>query len=704
MIKVALGVVVLTMTLAVIGAAQPVPPVAPVEPRVDTVNGRVMVDNYFWLRDRGSDQVLNYLKAENAYTDSMMAKTEAFQAELFAELKGRIKETDLSVPTKYMDYYYYSRTEEGKQYQIYCRRKASMEAPEQIILDENAKAEGHDFYGVGAFEISPNQDLLAYSFDTTGGEMYTLVVKNLATGEYLKDSIPNTSSVVWAADNSTLFYTTDDEARRPYKLWRHTLGTVSDADPLVYHETDEAFFLGISETRSREYLIMSMGSQVTSESRYLASNDPNAEFKVIAPRKQDVQYQVAHHGDQFIILTNENAKNFKLMVAPVSDPSEANWTEFLPERKDVMIESADAFKDFLVIYERKDALMQVRIRDLTDGADYYIPWDEPVYTAYAGRNPNYDATVLRVGFQSLITPGTVYDFDMKTREKTLLKQKEVLGGYDPTQYQEERLWATASDGARIPMAMVYKKGIARDGSNPLYLYGYGSYGITMDPWFSSNRLSLLDRGFVWVVAQIRGGGALGRYWYEDGKLLHKNNTFTDFIACADYLVQEKYTSHDKMVISGGSAGGLLVGATVNMRPDLAKVAIADVPFVDIMNTMLDASLPLTVVEYEEWGNPNDSQYFNYMMSYSPYDNVTAQHYPDMLITAGLNDPRVQYWEPAKWAAKLRTTDTGNNVILLKTNMGAGHMGASGRFDYLKEVAFEYAFILDRLGMIKKATE
>jgi len=674
------------------------PPVATIVPYADTVNGTILADDYRWLRQRDDSTVLAYLEAENAYTDSTLKHTEAMQEQLFIEMKSRIKETDLSVPVKYMDYYYYSRTEEGKQYGTYCRRKGSMEAPEEIILDVNVLAEGKDYYQVGVFEVSPDQQLLAFSFDTTGGERYTLIVKTIATGEYFPDSIPNMLSAAWAADNTTMFYTTEDDMRRPYKLWRHRLGSDPAGDVMVYHEKDDRFFLGVSNTRSREYILMEMGSQVTSEVRYLRANNPTGKFKLFQSRQQGVEYRIAHHGDEFYVLTNEDAKNFKLMVTPVAKTARRNWKEVFPERRDVMIEGLDEFKDYLVIYERKDALRQIRIRNLADNSDRYIEFDEPVYTAYGGSNPNYDTPTLQFSYYSLITPRSVYDYTFATGERTLLKQREVLGGYDPSQYQAERLYATASDGTKIPISMVYKKGIKHDGSNPLYLYGYGSYGMTMDPWFSSNRLTLLDRGFIFAIAHIRGSGAMGRYWYEDGKLLKKKNTFTDFIAAGDYLVAEKYTSHDRMVISGGSAGGLLIGAVVNMRPDLPGIAVAEVPFVDVMNTMLDESIPLTVIEYDEWGNPNKKEYFDYMLSYSPYDNVEAKAYPNMLITAGLNDPRVQYWEPAKWTAKLRKLKTDSNVLVLKTNMGAGHGGASGRYDYIKEIAFEYAFIFDRFGI------
>ncbi len=674
------------------------PPVAAVRPHIDTVHGIERVDNYYWLRNRGDSAVLAYLEAENAYTESMMEHTEKMQELLFAEMKGRIKETDMTVPYRYMDYYYYARTEEGKQYGIFCRKRGTLDAPEEVLLDINLLAEGHDYYNVGAHEISPSQQILAYTFDTAGAETYTLVVLNLENREYFADTVPNVSSLAWAADNRTLFYTVEDETRRPYRLYRHVLGTPPADDELVYEEADEAYYMGLAETRSREYLVMMLGSQVTSETWFLKSDNPSGSFKVMAPREQNVEYMVDHQGDKFYITTNKDAVNFRLMSAPVTDPSPANWTEVLPARDSVKLEGVDCFKDYLVIYERDRGLPAIRIRQVSDGAEHYVQFDESIYSAYPAGNPSYDATLLRYDFQSLLTPSSVYDYNMATRERKLLKQEEVLGRYVRENYVQERAWATAPDGTRIPISLCYHKGVQRDGRNPLYLYAYGAYGYATEPWFSSGRLSLLDRGFVWAIAHVRGGGDLGRPWYEDGKMLRKKNTFTDFIACGEYLVEQGYTSHDRLVINGASAGGLLIGAVVTMRPGLARVAVAEVPFVDVINSMLDESIPLTVTEFEEWGNPKDREYFDYMLSYSPYDNVAATDYPAMLVTAGLNDPRVQYWEPAKWVAKLRATRADDDLLLLKTNMDAGHGGASGRYDFLKEVAFEYAFIFNVLGI------
>jgi oligopeptidase B len=675
------------------------PPVAKVISKADTLHGDVRIDNYFWLREKSNPEVIKYLEAENEYTQAMMKHTEEFQKLLYEELVGRIKETDLTVPEKIEDYYYYSRTEEGKQYSIHCRKKESLDAEEEILLDQNALAEGYDYFEIGAFEISTDHQLLAYSVDTTGSETFTLYVKDLNASELLKDEVKNIYCYVeWGNDNKTIFYTTLDDAKRPYKLYRHILGTAQEKDEMVYHESDEAFYLSISKTRNKEYLIMTLGSIITTEVRYLKADLPKDNFKVIHPRQHEMEYYVAHHGDKFYIMTNDEAKNFKLMEVSVTDPSKKNWREVIPHSDSVKIDGMDVFGNHLVVYEREKGLKKIRITNLMDSQVHYVDFPEPVYTYWRSRNPDFNTNILRFNYTSLVTPRSVFDYDMDTKTRELKKQYEVLGGYDPSLYQSERIFAKASDGTMVPISLVYRKGMVKDGNNPLLLHGYGSYGISREPTFSSNRLSLLDRGFVYAMAHVRGGGEMGRYWYEDGKLLKKKNTFTDFIACAAHLIAEKYTSSDKLVIYGGSAGGLLVGAVTNMRPDLFKAVIADVPFVDALNTMLDPSIPLTVIEYEEWGNPNQEEYYNYIKSYSPYDNVEAKDYPHMLITAGLNDPRVQYWEPAKWTAKLRALKTDKNILLLKTKMGEGHMGASGRYDYLKDIAFEYAFIFDLFGI------
>ena len=659
---------------------------------------REMTDNYYWLRERNNPEVIEYLEAENAYTDMVMKPTENLQETLYDEMLGRIKETDLSVPVKKGDYYYYTRTEEGRQYSVYCRKKGSLDAEEEVLLDVNELAEGREFMSLGIFEVSPDQNLLAYAVDILGNERYILRVKNLQTGEIYSDVIDSVStSLEWANDNKTFFYTVTDDAWRPYKLYRHRLGDDVKNDAMVYHEEDESFTVDASKAKSGKHIFIDINSVTTSEAWFLDADNPDGEFKLVEPREQDVEYAVYHHGDDFYIVTNDNATNFKLVHTPVTKPGKENWQEIVPHRDSTMLDSIEIFSNYLVLFEREHGLKQVRVFDFRVNEYHRIEFPEPVYTVFSGDNPEYNTDLLRFTYMSLVTPRSVYDYNMKTRGRELKKQQEVLGGYDPDLYEEERVFATTNDGTGIPMSMVYKKGMKRDGGNPLYLYGYGAYGVSMDPYFSSNRLSLLDRGFIIAIAHIRGGGEMGRHWYEDGKLLNKKNTFTDFIACAEYVIEQKYTSPEKLVVSGVSAGGLLIGAVINMRPELFKAAVADVPFVDIMNTMLDPELPLTVGEYEEWGNPNEKEYFDYMMSYSPYDNVKAQEYPAMLVMAGFNDSRVSYWEPAKWVAKLRAIKTDNNVLLLRTNM-TGHEGASGRYNRLEEIAFEYAFILDVLGI------
>lgn len=689
-------IVVLASFISCNKAPHATPPVATIIAHPDTIHSDIREDNYFWLRERTDSNVIAYLEAENAYTDTMMKHTEDEQEKLFLELKGRIRETDEDVPAKKDNYFYYSRTEEGKQYKIYCRKEAALDEPEQVLLDVNTVAEGHDYCNIGVYQVSPDHKILAYSVDTTGAETYDLYFKNLETGEHFADVIPNTSySCEWANDNITAFYTTMDDTKRPDKVHRHTIGSDPSKDVLIFHEPDQSFFTGVSRTRSDKYLFISIGSISTTEFRFLDANTPAGKFTVIHPRQKDIEYYVDHHGDMFYISSNENAKNFKLLTAPVKTPAKANWKEIIPHRDSVKIDGYELFKDHLVILERETGLNNIRVLNLNNNDDYRVEFPEPVYDFQLSGNLEFDTDNLRFIYFSLVTPRSVFDYNLNSKERELKKEYEVKG-YDRTLYESQRIFATADDGRQIPMSVVYKKPLKQNGQSPLYLYGYGSYGYSLDPYFSSNRISYLDRGFIYVIAHIRGGGEMGRFWYDEGKLLNKKNTFNDFIACAEHLIDEKYTSSDRLAISGGSAGGLLIGAVVNMRPDLFKVAVADVPFVDVMNTMLDSTIPLTVTEYEEWGNPNDSQYYWYMKSYSPYDNVKAQKYPHMLITAGLNDPRVQYWEPAKWTAKLRAYKLGDELLLLKTNMGAGHGGSSGRYDYLKEIAFEMAFIFDRL--------
>ena len=681
-------------------------PIAKVIPHTQTVHGEERTDNYHWLRERGNDEVIAYLEAENAYTSSVMKPTEGLQEKLYEELVGRIKETDSDVPTRVDDYEYYSRTEEGKQYRIHCRKRVASAGPEsgedaeeEILLDENIQAEGEKYFRLGAFEVSPDHRLLAYSADTDGSETYTLRVKDLATEKMLEDKIPNTyDSVEWANDSGTLFYNTLDEAKRPYKLFRHSLGGDPASDALVFHEPDDAFHLSLSKTRSKKYLLLQLKSNTTSEIRYLDADRPRRDFRVIEPRRQDVEYDVHHGRDRFFIRTNDRAKNFRLMEAPVSDPSRKRQREVIAHDEEVLLEAVSVFQNHLAVWTRAGGLEHIHVRDLHSGRTHQVEFEEPVYSISRAWNPKFRTSTLRFVYNSLTTPRSVFDYDMEAKTRELKKRYEVLGGYDPEAYASERVFATAEDGTEVPISLVYKKGFTRDGSNPLFLYGYGSYGITIDPNFSSVRVSLLDRGFVYAIAHVRGGEDLGRRWYDMGKLLHKRNTFTDFIAAAEHLVEQKYGHPERVVIQGGSAGGLLVGAVLNMRPDLFYAAIAAVPFVDVVNTMLDASIPLTVTEYEEWGNPIDKKFYDYILSYSPYDNVEPKDYPHLLVTAGLNDPRVQYWEPAKWTARLRALKTDANRLLLKTKMGAGHGGPSGRYERLREKAFEYAFLLDVLGV------
>ncbi|MBT9311267.1 S9 family peptidase [Leptothoe kymatousa] len=679
-------------------------PIAKKQPKTLENHGDIRIDDYYWLRDRTAADTLDYLKAENDYTEAQTAHTKAFQKALYDEMLGRIQETDLSVPTKNGDYFYYSRTEEGKAYRILCRKRHSLDNPEEILLDENQLATGHEFFDLGDYETSLDHQLLAYATDTNGSERYTLVFKDLATGQIYPEAIENTSEVVWANDNRTVFYTRLDDAHRPYQVWKHKLGETPDQDQLIYEEADDAFYLSVGGTRSNAYLLIAINSKVTSELRILDANRPDGEFQVVCPRQYGVEYSISHHpGDhnsasRFYIITNEAAINFKLLVTPVDNLSKETWQTVIPHRADVQLKDIDIFTDHMVIYERQGGLPTIRIQKLSTGEETALDFPEPTYSVWSGAMPEFDNKTLRFSYTSLITPSSVFDYDMDTHQRQLKKETPVLGGYDRSQYQSEWLMATAADGTQIPISLVYKKDIQPSGENPLLLYGYGSYGASMSAYFSSPRLSLLDRGMVFAIAHIRGGGEMGRPWYEAGKFLYKKNTFTDFIACAEYLIAQQWTRADRLAIMGGSAGGLLMGAVLNMRPDLFKVAIAAVPFVDVVTTILDPTLPLSVMEWDEWGNPNEKEFYDYMKSYSPYDNVAAQAYPDLLITGGLNDPRVSYWEPAKWTAKLRHLKTDQNQLLLKTNMDAGHGGASGRYGWLEETAFEYTFMLDSLNL------
>jgi oligopeptidase B len=656
------------------------------------------VDDYFWLRDRGDPDVMAYLEAENRYTAGVMRHTEGLQERLYQEMRQRIKETDLSVPERLDDYFYYSRTEAGGQYPIFCRRHGQL-GDEEVLLDQNPLAAGHGYFRLGASAVSPDHRLLAYSVDTSGAEEFTLFIKDLGTGALFPESIVSTShDVAWANDSRTLFYTALDQAHRPCRLYRHLVGTNPAEDVLVYFEPDASFFLDISRTRSRAYLLLDISSHSTSEVRFVSADRPEDSFRIVQPREPGIEYTVSHNGDRFFITTNDAAPNFRLVQAPVATPGREHWSPVLPYRPEVKLDTTDAFKKHLVVYERASGFRQIRVLDLAAGEEHLISFPEPVYTVRAHANPEFDTTLLRFTYTSLVTPSSVVDYDMAGRTWTVRKQTEVLGGYDPSLYRSERLSATAPDGTAVPISLVYRIPLQHEGQRPLLLNAYGAYGMSYDPTFSSNTLSLLDRGFVVAIAHVRGGEEMGRPWYEGGRRLNKRNSFTDFIAAAEYLIDKGYSSADRLVIRGGSAGGLLMGAVTNMRPELFRAVLAEVPFVDVVNTMLDASLPLTVIEYDEWGNPNDRVSYKYICSYSPYDNVEAQRYPHMLVTAGLNDPRVAYWEPAKWTAKLRAQKTDDNRLLLRTNMGAGHGGASGRYDYLREIAFKYAFVLDVLSL------
>jgi len=677
------------------------PPVAEKIKKELTIHGHTRVDNYYWLNERENPKVIEYLKAENEYTTTIMKHTEDLQKVLFDEIVGRIKQTDMSVPFRSEGYYYYTRYKKGQEYPLYCRRKGSMVAQEEIMLNVSEMAKGHSFYNVTGVNVSTNNNLLAFGVDTISRRKYTIYFKDLTTGEILKDELPNTSGrPVWANDNKTVFYAVKDETLRPCKIYKHVLGEDVSNDKEIYHEEDVTFNTYVRKSKSKKYLFILSTSTLSTEYRFLDANEPEGEFKVLQPREKDLEYNVAHFKDDFYIMTNYKAKNFRLMKTPVNKTLKENWAEVIPHREDVLLEQFEIFNDFLVLNERKDGLTNLRIIRWDDSSSHYLDFGEETYTAYISTNPEFDTKLLRFGYSSLTTPNSTFDYNMETREKKLLKQQEVLGDFDPANYHAERLYATAKDDVKVPISLVYRKELEKNGKNPLLLYGYGSYGNSMNPSFSSVRLSLLDRGFVYAIAHIRGGQELGRSWYEDGKLLKKKNTFTDFIACAEHLIEEKFTNPEKLFAMGGSAGGLLMGAVVNMRPDLFKGVIAAVPWVDVVTTMLDDSIPLTTSEYDEWGNPANKEYYDYMLSYSPYDQVEAKDYPAMFVTTGLHDSQVQYWEPAKWVAKLRAMKTDNNILLLHTNMEAGHGGASGRFKRYKITAMEYAFMLDLAGIGK----
>jgi oligopeptidase B len=674
------------------------PPIAKKVNKELSIHGDTRIDPYYWLNKREDPEVIAYLEAENAYKDANLAHTKDFQNQLFEEIKGRIKQDDQSVPYKENGYFYITRYEKGQEYPIYSRRKETLEATDEILLNVNELAKPYDYYDVSGLSVSPNNKLLAYGEDTVSRRIYTIRFKNLETGEMLEDKIPNvTGGAVWANDNKTLFYTVKDEALRPYKVFKHVLGTPVSEDVEIFHEEDATFLAFAYKSKSKKYIVIGSYARLTNEYRVLDANNPDGEFRVIQERIIGLEYSVAHFEDKFYIRTNWDAQNFKIMMTDEFKTSRENWEEVIPHRPDVLIEDMDVFKDFLVLSERVKGITQIKIRPWS-GEEHYIDFGEDAFMAYVSVNPDFDTSLLRVAYNSMTTPNSTFDYDTSKRSLKLLKQQEVIGDFDSANYRTERLYATARDGVQVPISIVYHKDFKRDGQAPLLMYGYGSYGSSMEPYFSSVRLSLLDRGFAYAIIHVRGGEELGRNWYDTGKLLNKKNTFYDFIDCAEFLLSQNYTSSDKLFAMGGSAGGLLMGAIVNMRPDLWKGIVSAVPFVDVVTTMLDDSIPLTTGEYDEWGNPNEEKYYHYIKSYSPYDNIESKDYPSMLITTGLHDSQVQYWEPAKYVAKLREVKTDDNTLLLHTNMTAGHGGKSGRFERLREVAMEYAFIFDLIGI------
>ncbi|QOJ27957.1 MAG: S9 family peptidase [Ignavibacteriales bacterium] len=675
------------------------PPSAKKTAKELTAHGDTRIDHYYWLNNREDPEVISYLDAENAYTARMLQHTEKQQEELFEEMKGRIRQNDKSVPYKLNGFIYYTRYEEGKEYPFYCRRALHEGAPEVIMLDVNALSEGYSYYQIGSVQISPDNSIAAYGVDTLSRRIYSIKFKNLATGEYYKDEIPNTTgSVAWADDNKTVYYTVKDNTLRPYRIYRHRLGDDPANDVLMYEESDATFNSWVYRAASGRFIIIASSSTVSNEYRILPADNPGGEFAVFEPRQRGHEYSIASVGDKFYIITNLDAKNFRLMETTADKTEKKHWKEKVAHRSDVFLEGMTPFNDYLVLEERKNGLIGIRVMNLKENKEHYINFGEETYVAWSSTNPEPQSELFRYGYSSLTTPNSVYDYNMKTGEKILLKQDEVVGDFSAENYHAERIYAKAKDGKSVPISLVYRKGTKKDGTAPLLLYGYGSYGISSDPYFNAARLSLLDRGFIYAIAHIRGGQELGREWYEDGKLLKKINTFTDFIASGEYLVQQKYTSNSKMFAMGGSAGGLLIGAVVNMAPDLFHGVIASVPFVDVVTTMLDASIPLTTGEYDEWGNPEVKEYYEYMLSYSPYDQVEAKKYPHMLVLTGLHDSQVQYWEPAKWVAKLRDMKTDTNLLLLDTDMEAGHSGTSGRFKRFKKTALQYAFLLELAGV------
>jgi oligopeptidase B len=670
-----------------------VPPLASRRPTVLEAHGDRRVDEYHWLREKTNPEVIQYLEAENAYIKAQLDSDGAATTALYAEMLARIKETDDSVPAREGPYFYYVRTVQGLQYPIHCRKRGGLDAPEEVFLDENELAKGHKFFDLGAFEPSPSHRRIAYSTDVVGDEKFVIRVKDLATGEHFPEAIPETSGSIAFADEDTFFYTLLDETHRPYRVMRHKIGDDPARDVEVFKDDDERYFVAAGRSRSGDYVFVESGSKVSTEVWFVATATPDAPLTCVEPRREKIEYSIEHSRDRFLIVTNEDAVNFRLMETKVATPHRASWREVTPHRPDVHLRAVDAFRDHLVISERRGGVMRLRVQQIATGQEHEIETPEPVYSLRLGENLEYDTAEVRFVYSSLITPNSTFDYDMNTRARVLKKEQPVLGGYDRTRYASERLYATADDGAKVPISIVYRKDFPRDGTGALVLWGYGSYGLCYDPAFGSDRLSLLDRGIAVAIAHPRGGGEMGRTWYDAAKWLTKRRTFSDFIACAETLIRERYTASDRLAITGGSAGGMLIGNVLNERPELFHAALAQVPFVDVLTSMLDDSLPLTVAEYEEWGDPKQPEYYAYMKGYSPVDNVKPQRYPHLLVTAGLNDPRVQYWEPAKWVAKLRTLKQGDSLLLLKTNMGAGHQGASGRYEFLKERAFEYVFLL-----------
>ena len=677
-------------------------PIAKKVPQELTIHNDVRIDNYYWLNDKNNPEVIDYLNAENAYTKQMTLHTQEFQKSLFEEMKGRIKEDDSSVPYKLNGYWYLTKYEAGRDYPIYVRKKKTLEAEEELLFDCNDMAKGLSYFNLGGISISPDNTLAAFSTDTVSRRQYTIQIKNLITGEIYSDKILNTTgSATWANDDKTLFYSMKDEVTlRSHKIFKHKLYSDSKTDIEVFHETDETFNTFVYKSKSKKYLIIGSSSTLSSEYRFLNADAPDGSFNIFQERTKKLEYSIAHYNGSFYIISNkDDATNFKISKTSEKTTGKENWQDVIPHRASVLIEDIEIFKDYLVVNEREHGLNKLRIISWNKEEDYYLPFNSETYTTYIGNNPDFESDMLRYGYNSLTSPSSVIDYNLKTKQSEIKKELEVLGGtFKKENYESQRIWATASDGVKIPISLVYKKGFALDGSNPLLQYAYGSYGSTIDPSFSSIRLSLLDRGFIYAISHVRGSEYLGRKWYECGKLLTKKNTFTDFIACSKYLIQEKYTSNQHLYAYGGSAGGLLMGAIININPELYHGVLAAVPFVDVVTTMLDDTIPLTTGEYDEWGNPNELRYYNYMKSYSPYDNVEEKDYPNMLVTTGLHDSQVQYWEPAKWVAKLRDMKTDSNKLLLHTDMDSGHGGASGRFESLKEVALEYAFLLDLEGI------